>query len=330
MAEYISSFITGFQDIVARDLVKRVAGIKILNVFDGLIHYQFSGNSRDLEKIIYFNNTFFVLKTFSGKNSNFASLVNAVVTEKKYYLLNKGTFRVRFQKENQFAKVEKNISLKAEETVLRNSKLKLDRLNPSTEIWYSIRRENFAFCGQLIAKREFTEKNLNKGELRPEIAYLMCCFADIKKNDTVLEPFAGYGSIPVQISKRFDFNKLYVSEIQQELVDALLEKKLLQKESICVQKCDAFKLEYLENSAVDKIISDPPWGFYEQIENIELFYEKMFSSFLRVLKDEGTIVVLSASKQELLQAAEKKQLKLTEDLHTLVNGKKAALFKFSK
>ena len=61
MAEFISSFITGFQDVVQKDLTARFPKIKILNIFDGLIHYRFDGDSRELEKIIYFNNTFFVL-----------------------------------------------------------------------------------------------------------------------------------------------------------------------------------------------------------------------------------------------------------------------------
>ena len=170
MAEFVSSFATGFEDVVAADFPHAVKGVKIIKVYDGFVHYRFDGNSRDLEKVIYFNNTFFVIKTF--KNANFKMMVNAVVQQKHYYLINKGTFRVRFVQENQFAKVDKTVARKAEETVLANSKLSVDRLSPSTEVWYSIRRDGFSFCGELIAKREFTEKNLNKGELRPEVAWV--------------------------------------------------------------------------------------------------------------------------------------------------------------
>ena len=212
MAEFISSFITGFQSVVESDLAARFPKIKILNLFDGLIHYRFDGDSRELEKIIYFNNTFFVLKTMKGKGLSFPSLIGAVTSSKNYFLVNKGSFRVRFQNENQFAKVDKNLTRRAEDYILSNSKLKLDRLSPTNEVWFSIRREGFAFCGELISKREFTEKNLNKGELRPEIAYFICCFADIKSEDTILEPFCGYGSIPTQLAKKFRF-KNYISAI---------------------------------------------------------------------------------------------------------------------
>ena len=234
MAEYISTFLTGFQTVVSKDLVERIPKCKILNLFDGLIHYKYDGNSRDLEKITYFNNNFFVLKTMKGKGLNFNSLVGAVAGEKKYYLINKGSFRVRFMNENQFAKVDSALARKAEDTVLKNSKLKIDRVSPTTEIWYSIRREGFAFCGQLISKREFTEKNLHKGELRPELAYLLCSFADCTKDDVVCDPFCGYGSIPVQLSKNFPFRKLYASDLDEEQIELLKENKHLKKDNICV------------------------------------------------------------------------------------------------
>lgn len=328
MAEYVSSFITGFQDVVKKDLVQRLPSCKVISIYDGLVHYQYAGNSRDLEKIIYFNNTFFVLKTWKGKGLNFHSMVGAVSSEKKYYLINKGTFRVRFSQENQFTKVDKNIARRAEETVLQNSRLTLDRLSPTTEIWYSIRREGFAFCGQLITKREFTEKNLNKGELRPEIAYLISSFADIQKDDVILEPFCGYGSIPVQLVKKFHFSKLYASDIDNEKISMNSQKKQL-KNNPCLdlRQADAFNLSHIEDKSINLVITDPPWGFYEDIGDVKTFYKKMFASFDRILKDEGRIVILSARKEELEEVISELGYKIEACLHTLVNGKKAGLYK---
>ena len=330
MAEFISSFITGFQHVVEKNLPQILAGVKILHVFDGLIHYQYAGDSHNLDKIIYFNNTFFVLKTMKGKGLNFPSLVGAVSSEKKYYLINKGTFRVRFQNENQFVKVDKNISKKAEETVLHNSKLHLDRLSPTTEIWYSIRREGFAFCGQLISKREFTEKNLNKGELRPEIAYLICCYADLNQDDVVAEPFCGYGSIPVQLIKKFRFQKLFASDIDKDKISINMQKKQLKDNpQIELSVNDAFVLPQIIDRSVDVVITDPPWGYFEQIDDIGEFYKKMFTSFKRILKENGRMIILSPRNDEIEKAALEMNVQILSSLHTLVNGKKASLYKMT-
>lgn len=331
MAEFVSSFITGFQDVVKYDLEKRFPKLKILNLYDGLVHYRFDDDSRELEKIIYFNNTFFVLKTLKGKGLNFNSLIGTVCSSKNYFLVNKGSFRVRFQNENQFTKVDKNLTRRAEEYIIRNSKLKLDRLSPTNEVWFSIRRENFAFCGELISKREFTEKNLNKGELRPEIAYLICCFANIQKDDTILEPFCGYGSIPVQLAKKFRFKKLYVSDIEEDRVIQTSSRKQLsmaQEGLIDCRKEDAFQLSHIEDKSISLVITDPPWGYYEDIGDINEFYKKMFRSLNRVLTDNGRAVILSARKEELELTAAENGFKIKNSLHTLVNGKKAGVYEF--
>lgn len=329
MAEFVSSFITGFQSIIEKDLSLRLKGIKILNLFDGLVHYRFDGDSRELEKIIYFNNTFFVLKTIKKEHISFPQLVNEVINSRNYFLVNKGSFRIRFQNENQFTGVDKNLTRKAEEYVLRNSKLKLDRLSPSNEIWFSIRREGFAFSGELITHREFTEKNLNKGELRPEIAFLIACFAGLKGEEVIAEPFSGYGSIPVQIAKRFKFSKLYVSDIDKEKTALLKEKKALQNEAIDVRDCDAMKLSHIEDKSVDIIVTDPPWGFYEDIGDVFVFYKRMFESFKRILKTGGKMIVLSARKEKIEKALDEMNIQIIESLHTLVNGKKTVLYKLS-
>ncbi|MCR4952756.1 MAG: methyltransferase [Treponema sp.] len=329
MAEYISTFITGFGEVVSQDLQRHFPKIKILNLFDGLIHYKFDGDSRQLSKIIYFNNTFFVLKTMKGKGLNFNSLVGAVTAETKYFLINKGSFRVRFVKENQFQKVDKNISKKAEDCVLRNSKLQLDRLSPTTEIWYSIRRENFAFCGQLISKREFTEKNLNKGELRPEFAYLMCAFAGLKNDEVIADPFAGYGSIPNQIMGFCRPQSLYVSDIEEKQVEIIENLPALKKDFVRVFCGDAFELSENGVSELDVVITDPPWGFYEEIGDMTDFYKKMFASFRRVLKSDGRMIILTARADSLEEAATASGVKVLSSLHTLVNGKKASLFRMS-
>jgi len=319
-------------------LGRRLEKFKILNLFDGLIHYQYDGNSRDLEKINYFNNTFFVLKTMKGKGLNFNSLVGAVASENKYYLINKGTFRVRFVNENQFAKVEPNVARKAEDTVLRNSKLKIDRLSPSTEIWYSLRREGFAFCGQLISKREFTEKNLHKGELRPELAYLLCSFAGCTKGDIVCDPFCGYGSIPIQLAKNFPYKKLFAFDIDDEKITMLKENRHLKKENVVIARKDSLKLTVEDFTCADGdeintgdqrlslIITDPPWGYFEDIGDIADFYRKFFDSIKNIICSGGRMVILTARVEELKKTTAEKSLKLLEGPHTLVNGKKASVF----
>ena len=328
MAEFVSSFITGWSDVVKENICHFLPKVKIINVYDGLIHYKYDGNSRDIEKVPYFNNNFFVLQAFSNNKTDFNKMVSVVAKKNHFYLINKGSFRIRFSKENQFCKVDKNVSKNAENVVLKNSKLSVDRLNPSTEIWYVIRREDFSFCGQLISKREFTEKNLNKGELRPEVAYLMCCYANIAPEDIILEPFAGYGSIPIQISKHFNFKKMFVSDIDSERIDDLVQIKHLKKENIVIENASVFDLP-TKRSEISCIITDPPWGYYEEIKDITKFYVDMFNSFRKMCTVDCKVIILTARVENFIEAAQKEKIHLSNRINTLINGKKASLFKCS-
>lgn len=327
MAFFISTFITGFGDLLALDIKEKFPLIKVQKILDGLIFYKYDGNSRDLEKIPYFNNTFFVIKTWDSKKIDFQKMVNEVTSLNSYFLISKGTFRCRFIMENQFVKVDKKLSNQAEQYIQNKSKLLLDKVSPSTEVCFNIRRENFAFCGQLISKREFTENNLNKGELRPEIAYLMAVFAGLKEDDIVLDSFAGYGSIPIQIAKKFKFSQMYVSDIDEKLVAALSEKKQLKNQNIFIQKADALTLKL--DKKISLVITDPPWGYYEDINDISDFYEEMLENFKSLISENARIVILSARKEELKNAAYKSKFQIIDSIDTLVNGKKAALYKLT-
>ncbi|MBO4532099.1 MAG: hypothetical protein J5726_00170, partial [Treponema sp.] len=79
-------------------------------------------------------------------------------------------------------------------------------------------------------------------------------------------------------------------------------------------------------ASLDAIITDPPWGLWEDISDMEGFYKKMFESFKRVLKPEGKMIILSARTRELEAAAQACDLSIQKSLHTLVNGKKATLY----
>ena len=157
----------------------------------------------------------------------------------------------------------------------------------------------------------------------------MCCFAHVQSEDVVLEPFCGYGSIPVQLAKRFPCKKIYVSDIDEEKIKMLQQNAALrQAQGPCVEICcaDVFELLHIQDNSIDTIITDPPWGLWENIPDIEDFYNRMFVSFKRVLKPNGKMTILTARTVEFEKAVATSKLKINDSVHTLVNGKKATLY----
>lgn len=327
MAEYISSFITGFGSVIGDVMTRSLPGVKILSVYDGLVYYSYGGNAQNINRLSFFNNSFLVYKVYKGSSLSFDKMVSqaSIPADKGK---RQGTFRVRFSKENQFAKVGKQTAFAAEKIISGKTNRKVDRVNPQNEYWFIIRSENIGFFGKLLRKRKTTEKTLHKGELRPEFALLMCVFAGIKHNEILCDPFAGYGAIPIQVVRSYRVAKMYVSDNDRNLVDRLncldVFKRCGCKVSITCE--DALQLESVKDNEISLIITDPPWGYYENIPNIEEFYNTMFRSFKRKLKAGGRVVILSARKDEIVAAVKKENGHIVKHIDTLVNGKKAGIY----
>jgi len=335
---YISTFTPGFEAVIGRILPQLLAGSKLLKLYSGLVVYQYNGHPMEISKIPVFNNSYYVIRWFTGRNLSFHRMVNEVLNHHNHYLKHSEwngryrTFRVRFVKENQFQKLDQQLISKAENEIIKATKMKVNRLNPDMEFWYIIRRENTAYYTQLLCKRRITEKKLKKGELRPEFALLMLYWAELDPHDVVMDPFAGYGSIPLQLCKAFPFGKLFVNDkdsAKADHIERLFTKGRIRKK-VEISCKDARTLSHIQNQSIDKIITDPPWGIYEHIQDVEGFYYDALMEMKRILKDEGEIIVLTASKSEFKNAALACGLKIIDRIDTLVNGKKASLFKAVK
>lgn len=96
MPEFIATFTTGFGEYIQKQIAKDMAGIKVVGLYDGLIHFKYNGDYSKLIKLIYLNNIFYVLKTFRGKNISFEQMTNVVCKKRNLYLSQKGLFVLGF------------------------------------------------------------------------------------------------------------------------------------------------------------------------------------------------------------------------------------------
>ena len=252
MAEYISTFTTGFSEVISKSLVKLLPGAKVLKVYDGLVDYLYNGSEENIKNIVVFNNSYLVIKKFQGKNSEMTSMAKNIIILDKLPKSQK-TFRIRYSQNNQFVGINKTYTQQIERKISKLTNAKIDRVSPETEYWFIKRSENVGFFARLLQKRKFTEKNLNKGELRPELAYLMCILGEFKKSTIVMDPFAGYGAIPKQVNKYFHFKQLYVSDINPEHIK-LLNILFENKHNVNVTLRNALNMQDIEDNMIDLIL----------------------------------------------------------------------------
>ncbi len=193
------------------------------------------------------------------------------------------------------------------------------------------RSEGIGLFGLRLTKLRKENKQRKRGELRTELAHILCLVSEPKRSDIVCDPFAGRGSLVIELASSFPYQKIYASDIENMLVQEL-RNKVKRFRGIDVAQVDALHLN-LPNASVDKIITDPPWGEYQQILNLKLFYEKVFEKFDRILKPSGIITILIGAKEIFEETLEHKfnhVFSVKKKYNILVSGKKAAIYKITK
>lgn len=335
MANYISTFPAGFEETAEAALLAELPGAEIFQRADGLLGYRYEGGERP-ETLPFFSNTFFVLKRFTGDALAFPKMA-AQAKSCRFSALGKrsGTFRVRYSKENQFASVPKNVAAETERVIARATGLTPDRSEPDFEFWFVIRREGTGFFGFLL--RRPNPHIPEKGELRPELAHLALRFADVQAGSVFCDPFAGHGALPRAALESFAPELTYISDTNPELVKKLaagfamlvrgMEGGAAHNKSVSISNADARNLRTIPEGTVDHIVTDPPWGLFEENADISALYRDFVREAARILKPGGVLCVMTAKKEEFAAVLDADNaFTLQKQTDILVNGKKARIF----
>jgi tRNA (guanine6-N2)-methyltransferase len=342
MSIFLSTFISGFGSLVQKTLIKDVSDAKILETLDGAILYESNLKIEELKQIRYFNNSFLVLQKFKYKKSNQAvlnkmleaTIKNPNIINKKILNSNNGkTFRIFTSLENNSVSVNFNLLSSVEKIIQQNLGLKKSIVHPHYEFWYLYRSENIGFFMLRVTN---VKSKPERGELRPELANILCLLSNPKDEDTVLDPFAGSGSILLERARIGKFKGLFALDKDSEISKKLKEKikkiknKKLQK-SFFVKNKDFFETSF-DEGFFDSIIMDPPWGFFEKVdEGVENLYRKILEKSFLILKNKGRLILLTARKLEFGQCIQEfGKFKIIEKYDILVSGKKCGVYTLRK
>ena len=333
MNSYFSSFITGLDEVVSEGLKSCLPESKITQLFDGLVIWKTNAPVERIKEIRFFNNSFLLLsqtKTTDLEPFVRQVLENEEITKRLTPFLpkTKASFRIMFSQENQPASVSPKLLADLEKKfIFRN--LFVNRSNPEVELLFLIRSEGQGFLGLRLTRHKDYKKTLPAGELRPELAHLLCLISDPRPEDIFLDPFAGYGAIPVERASAFLYKQIFAGDIDIIRINDL-KAKTKKFGRLIIGRWDATKLSAFQNGSIDKIVTDPPWAIHSKIDIKEL-YPKFLREAYRILKKCGVLVVLVADKELWENCLEKiLGFKVEKKYTILVSGKKAAIYKIIK
>jgi tRNA (guanine6-N2)-methyltransferase len=230
--------------------------------------------------------------------------------------------------------VDSGILQALERKISEKTGLRSNRSKPDFEFWLAQRSEGYGFFSLRLSHHKAYDKILQKGELRPELANILCRLSEPKPKELFLDPFAGSGAIPIQRALGFAEGLVIASDQDERTVELLREriKDLGLKKRVVVRPDDALNLTRYQDGSIHAIVTDPPWGHFAKTEApIAEFYRDMLREFVRLLRPDGKLVILTAETVALDAAIEQcDRLVILRKFNILLSGKKACVYVFSR
>lgn len=176
--------------------------------------------------------------------------------------------------------------------------------------------------------RRSWRKHLVPAGVNPTIAYAMCYVANLQKEDIVMDPFCGGGTIPITALIDFNVKKVLASDISSKAIEFtkknLVEAKIT-KDKYSIFISDVSRLR-IQKNYLSKIVTNMPFGIRagKHTSNINIY--KSFINFsYNSLKEGGLLVVLTTEKNLLLENIANK-FSVKEELKIEQGGLKPSVY----
>ena len=338
MPAYYSTFIPGLGEPVKAALERTIQDARITVLLDGLVAYQSNATAEEIRNLPFVTNSFYILRSFDAQHStSLSNMATSLLNDQTLSFIlplshkRRKTFRIIAAEANQLVQIDSDLMSRLEKSIRQRTALEPDRARPDFEFWLSRRTEGHGFFAFRLSYHKAYDKSLEKGELRPELANVLCEVSEPLPGELFLDPFCGSGAIPIQRAKFFPKGLVIASDIDERKVAALKAKvkALGLTKRIVVRQGDALDLARYESGSIHKIVTDPPWGHFVQTScPIGEFYERMLTEFARVLRAGGRVVIVTAETAALETGLNRTDSRLTlkQRFNILLSGKKASVY----
>ncbi len=350
---YLVTFPSGFQRVVSSALTRAVKGVRIERELDGAVVFRAAVSAQKVAELHFCQNAFQVLRVYDdpgrrpggrrGKNPLKAmmQIVAGTPGKKISHLLGVGqirSFRVVTSMENRLTSPDHALLKAVEHTLQAATQARVARSGADREFWFLYRREGQGFFLLRLTRRRATEKSLHKGQLKPEVAHLLCLLSEPQADDVMLDPFCGFGAIVFERAGCFPFAR--VIGIDRDPVKIQLVRRGLSRapepfrsDGVIVERADSTDLSHIADGSIGKIVTDPPWGVYDGTgEGTAGLYKKVFTQLQRVVCP-GGIIVLLLSREGPFESTilpELTAFSVESRDEVLISGKKALVLKLRK
>ena len=294
----------GIEDIVEQEIKEKFRA-KFLGKFFGLQgKVLIETSKKNLKKIlnlrsiyhaIKYIGEFEISKSKKGLDEIYKNLKKIEIEE----LEKAKSFRVTSQRvgEHDFTSIQ--IQKFAGQALLEKYGKKVDLKNFDLNVICDV-VGNKCFIGLQLTKeslhKRFERIFNHPAAIKAPLAYAMLKLANLQKNEILLDPFCGGGTIPIEAAQIYNGKiKIFASDINEKFIEGakLNAKSAKVEDFIKFKVADARKLDKFYTK-VNKIVTNPPYGIRMAKEkNIKPIYFNFLLSASKILDKDGRIVLIT-------------------------------------
>lgn len=144
--------------------------------------------------------------------------------------------------------------------------------------------------------KRYNFQRFHRAGIKPSMAYALLQLAAIQPGQTVLDPFMGGGTIPIEAASLF---KAQLSILGSDLYEEVIQQAQDNAEAtgfanhVTFFQADIYHLDEAIQQPVDAIVSNPPYGVKSATNaNMRKLYRAFIVKAAQVLKLEGRMVVM--------------------------------------
>ena len=205
-------------------------------------------------------------------------------------------FRTMIHIDGNLHSVDQRAKTSLERTISAKMGWRVEPRGMCQEFWVIGRLDlgQLLFCMRLF---KMDRRPKAKGAVSYELSSMLVSASRPHPKDTFLDPFAGSGSF-VLARQDFPARKIWYSDTNRSF-RTQLPREVTTDKRVGILFEDALALPTVRDGSVDVIVTDPPWGEFEEIDMpYPKFAHGVAQSFNRILnRAHGRFVVLSARRR---------------------------------
>ncbi|WP_051046965.1 TRM11 family SAM-dependent methyltransferase [Nocardia asiatica] len=327
---YYVQFNAGLGELIMSSLRQDLKRVKVVFQDDSSAMLDSGARAEDVAGISYLKNAFLVLGE-TKRGAGLPGAIQALTSQLKrpeFIRLapKKRPFRIMATVDGELVGLPRDGKSRLENAIAARTNGRVEARGSGVEYWIIGRRELGTFLfGLKLPKKKGAPTP--KGALNAELAEMLVRAVPPKHEDVFLDPFAGRGSL-VLARLKYPARRIIYSDIDYRIFKRDFQPELARTKRVQFMSEDALDLPSIADKSVDVVVTDPPWGEYEELDaSYDEFAVNVARSLDRVLKPSGRFVVLINRRQEgILQTAFHKYGLETSAIHQiLVNGHPASV-----